>query len=114
MPGSVRIAAGFEQEPRAPLGCVQEIFEQAGRCGIPVFVGQVVCLAHGVRYGLVVCHQLTQHVVGSDERRIIVLDRLMLGDIADGTQCGASNLAHTLGYFIGGGKICSACSSSRR
>jgi hypothetical protein len=48
MAGGVRVAAGFEQEPRAPLGRVQEILEQTGRCGIAVLVGKVVRMAPGI------------------------------------------------------------------
>ena len=69
-----------------------------------VFVRDLVRLAHGGGHGLVVGHQLAQHVVGGNERRVVVLEALALGDVADRAQRGAADLAHALGQFVGGGE----------
>src|ERR1700733_15841733 len=48
------LAGGFEQEPGAPLGLVDEGLEQAGGAGILVLVAQLVRFAHRGRHVLVV------------------------------------------------------------
>src|SRR6266851_8626572 len=52
------LAAGFEQEPGAALGLVDEGLEQPGGTGILVIVGKLVGLAHRGSDVLVVFHQL--------------------------------------------------------
>ena len=68
MTRGIGLAAGLEQEPRAPLGGVDEGLEQAGGADILVLVAELVRLAHGGGHGLVVGHQLAQHVAGRHER----------------------------------------------
>jgi hypothetical protein len=48
---------------------------------IAVLVAERVGLAHGRGHRLVVGHQLEQHVVGRNERLVVVLEGLMLGDV---------------------------------
>ena len=69
-----------------------------------MLVGDLVRLAHGGGHGLVVGSELAQHVVGCHEGGVVVLDRLVPGDIADRAQRGAAHLAHPLGQLVGGGE----------
>src|SRR5712664_4996127 len=46
------LTAGFEQEPGAALGLVDEGLEQAGGAGILMVVGELVGLAHRGRHAL--------------------------------------------------------------
>src|ERR1700694_3285640 len=55
------LAAGFEQEPGAALGFVDEGLEQSGGAGIAVLVAELVRLSHRRRHVLVVSHQLALH-----------------------------------------------------
>ncbi len=50
------LAAGFEQEPGAALGLVDEDFEQARGAGILMIVAKLVRLAHRGGHVLVVFH----------------------------------------------------------
>src|SRR4030081_1295914 len=75
------LAAGFEQEPGAALGLVDEDFEQARGAGILMVVAKLVGLAHRSRDMLVVFHQLAQHLARRDILFIVVLDGLQFRDL---------------------------------
>ena len=49
----------------------------------------------------IVVAQLGEHVAGSDELLIVVLDRLATGDVADRADRGVAGLAHAFGDRIG-------------
>src|SRR6478752_1921060 len=98
------LTAGLEQEPGPALGLIDEDFEQTGRTGILVVVAKLVSLSHRGRDVLVVFHQLAQHFARRDVFLIVVLDGLMLADVADRAQRGAAELAHPLRELVGSGE----------
>jgi len=50
---------------------------------------------------LVVRHQLAQHVARRHELRVIALDALHAGDLANGAQRRAADLADSFGELVG-------------
>ena len=60
--GSLGLAAGFEQEPAALFGFVNEILQKAGGRHVRVLVGDLVRHAHVVDLRLIVVHELQQHI----------------------------------------------------
>ena len=44
--------------------------------------------------------EVAQHFQGADERLVVVLDRLQLGDMADRPQRGLAELAHPFGQRV--------------
>src|SRR5229473_2892554 len=98
------LAAGFEQEPGAALGLVDEGLEQPGGTGILVIVGKLVGLAHRGSDVLVVFHQLAKHFARRHVALVVVLDGLQFSDLPDRAHRGAAELANALGQLIGGGE----------
>src|SRR5882762_2953244 len=96
------LAAGFEQEPGAALGLVDEDFEQARGAGILMIIAKLVGLAHRGRHVLVVFHQFTKHFARRHVALIVVLDGLQFSDLPDRAHRGAADLANALGQLIGG------------
>ena len=94
-------AARLEQEPGAPLRAVDEVLQQPRGRRILVFFRELMTFAHGRRDHLVVGHQFAQHLVGRDKRFIVVLDVLQLGNVADGAERGAADVADALGDVVG-------------
>ena len=103
-PPIVGAAARLEQEPDPPLGLVDQVFDQACGRHILVLVAQLVAFAHGLDDLLIVVHQLAQHVGRRHEARVVVLDALQLGNLADRAQRGAADLADALGDVVGRGE----------
>src|SRR5579862_7475636 len=100
--GSLRRAACFEQEPSAALGSVDEVFQKTRGRRILMLFRKLVAFAHGGGDHLVIVHQFAQHLVSGHELLIVVLDVLQLGDMPNGAQRRAADLAHPLGDFVGG------------
>src|SRR5262245_38490999 len=67
------LAAGFEQEPGAPLGLVDEQFEQLRGADVVVVVGKLVGLSQGGGHVLVVFHQFAQHLARRHVVFVVVL-----------------------------------------
>src|SRR5262245_17372277 len=79
-------ARNLGQEPGSPLGLVDPYFDQAGGRDVVVRATGLMGRAKKPRQLLVVRLQLRQHLVGSNEVLIVVLQTLMPGDIADGPK----------------------------
>ena len=92
----VSVAARFKQKPRAPLGFINLAFDQTCGGDVASLVHHVVQRAQARRQFLIVLAQLSQHVEGFNVVRIIVLDALDAGDVADGAQREAADLADAL------------------
>src|ERR1700751_1970268 len=97
-------ARGLEQEPGAPLGFIDPVFQQACARHVAVLVAEVVDLPHARGELLVVVAKLGQHVLGRHVIGVIVQDTLQAADVSDGPQGGAADLANALGNVIGGGE----------
>jgi hypothetical protein len=61
-------------------------------------------LPHRGRDMLVVFHQFAQHLAWRHIVVVIVLDGLVLADVADRPQRDAAELAHPFGQLVGGGE----------
>src|SRR6516165_1931444 len=68
-----------------------------------MLVGDLVGPAHVADLGLVVVHELQQHVDGGNVVLVVVLDALQLRDMADRPDRGAADLACPLGQNIDAG-----------
>ena len=82
---------------------VDEILQQAGGGYVLVLVGDLVGLAHVADLGLVVVHELQQHVDGGNVVLVVVLNSLQLRDMADRPHRSAADLAGPLGQNIDAG-----------
>src|SRR5882672_3035261 len=91
------LAPGFEQEPGAALGLVDEDFEQARGAGILMIVAKLVRLAHRGGDVFVVFHQLAQHFARRHVALVVVLDGLQFCDLPDRAHRDAADLANALG-----------------
>src|SRR5215472_13940618 len=100
--GRTATAAGFIKEPGAPLGFVDPVLDQARARHVAMLVAHIVGHAHPRHEVLVVLAQFGEHVEGIDIGRVIVLDPLQLGDMADGANGGPADLADTLGDVVRG------------
>src|ERR1700730_7969406 len=96
--------SGLEQEPCAPLGLIDPVFQQACGGNVAVLVAKAMRLAQVRDELLIVVAQLGQHIQGRDEICVIVQDPLQTADVADRAQRRAADLANTLGDRVGGGK----------
>src|SRR5215831_15173894 len=103
--GPFGLTAGFEQEPAALFSFVDEILQKAGGGYVLVLVGDLVGLAHVADLGLVVVHELQQHVDGGNVVLVVVLDSLQLRDLADRPDRGAADLAGPLGCWRRAGRL---------
>ena len=73
--GCVGAAARFKQEPSAPLGLVDQSFQQTRCSAVLETVAQFVCLAHLRGAVLVVADELGQHVERIDSAASLSLTR---------------------------------------
>src|SRR6266850_580837 len=101
---SLSRASGLEQEPRATLGLIDPVFQQARGGNVAVFVAKAVDLAQVVCQLLVVIAQLGKHIHRRDEIGIIVQHALQAADVADRMQGGAADFSNTFGDRIRSGE----------
>ncbi len=80
-----------------------KILHKAGGGYVLVLVGDLVGRAHVADLGLVVVHELQQHVDGGNVVLVVVLDSLQLRDLADRPDRSAADLAGPLGQNIDAG-----------
>src|SRR5580704_18751456 len=97
-------AGCFEQEPHAPLGLIDKVFQNARGRHVVVLVAELVAFTHRRGDLLIVVHQFAQHVVGRHKTFVVVFNCLQFRNLADGAQRGAADLAHALGKVVGGGE----------
>ena len=92
------------KKPRTTLGLIDPIFEKAGGGHIAVTVADLMGGAQVTREFLVVRQENRQHFQCGKRRFISILQALVTGDVADGTQGRSSKFAGTLRQGIGHGK----------
>jgi hypothetical protein len=97
-------AAGFEQEPRAPLSLVDPILEQAGAGYVFVLVAKGVRLAQIRHQLLIIVAQLGEYIQRRDEIRVVVQDTLQTADLADRPQRRTTDFAYAFGDGVSGGE----------
>src|SRR5580698_9756342 len=78
----------LEEKPRPPFGLVDPHLEQAGRRDIAVPLAGMVGFAHARDQAFVVLAELGEHVLRLDVVGVVVIDALLAGDVADGSDRG--------------------------
>src|SRR5262249_18742096 len=96
------------QEPAAALGLVDPVLDQAGGGDIVVFLVRLVGGTKFSRQLLVVGAQLSEHILGCHTFSVVVLQPLMLQNIADGSDRRPADFAPPLGDVVSHRKDLSA------
>jgi hypothetical protein len=79
------------QEPSAVLSLVNPVFDQTGRSKVVVLFTRLVSGTQVSRQFQIVPAKLSQHVLGRDPFVVVVLEPLMLREIADGSDCSSAD-----------------------
>ena len=98
------LARGFEEEPGAAFGFVNPDLNQAGSGIVIRFVRNFMSGAQAFDEGPIVRVEFQKHVAGRDELLIVVRNALQLGNVTDGANGGASDLAYALGDVVRDGE----------
>src|SRR5262245_15827610 len=96
------------QEPAAALGLVDPVLDQAGSGYFIVFLAQLVCGTQVSRQLLVVGAKLSEHILGRHTFSVVVLQPLVLRNIADGPDRSPADFAPPLGDVVSHRKDLSA------
>src|ERR1700722_17506046 len=97
-------AGGFEKEPNMALRFVDPVFEQACRSYFAYDIAYIVNGKHAEDECLVVVAQFAQHIERVYVLGVVVFNALQAGDMADGADGDAADLAHALGDVVGHGE----------
>lgn len=111
-PGQVRLAPrigcpqlsrapGLKQEPDAPLRLVDPNLQQTGGGDVVLFAAKIVNFTHAGEQRLIVFAQLGEHIQRIDKLRVVIADALQAGNMPDGSNRRAADLAYALRDVVG-------------
>ena len=102
--GCVLSSGSFEQEPDAPLGLIDPIFEKTDGGYVSGVIAEAVDGTHAQDQSFFVLAEFGEHVGSVDEVGVVVGDALEAGDVSDGTDGGAADFADAFGDVVGHGE----------
>ncbi len=88
------------EEPDSTLGFIQVNLEDAGGGLVAGLFGGLVYFSQVTLKGQVIGFQASEHVLGSDERVVIVLDAGEGSNVTDTADGGSPDLARSLGEDV--------------
>jgi hypothetical protein len=83
---------------------VNPVLQQAGSGNIPLIVTERMDRSHAESQGFLVFPEFAQHIGGSDEVRVVVMDTLQPGNVSDRSNGRTADLSNPLRNLIRHGK----------
>ncbi len=99
-PALLSVTDYFPQEPRAALGLIDPVFNQAGRRDIVVLFADFMRGAQESRQFPVVGMKLSKHVLRGGGFAVVVFQALVLCDVTNGVKRGPAEFSRSLGNIV--------------